>query len=61
MSDSPAELILKEYRQLIKLYELQSRLLRANEREANYEAETGDRILRVRDVVRRCGISKRTI
>jgi len=45
---------------LSRSYQLQSRLMRADERDA-YEPETGERILRVREVVRRCGISKRTI
>jgi prophage regulatory protein len=60
MSDSPAKVMLEEYKQLMKLYQLQSRLMRADERDA-YEPETGERILRVREVVYRCGISKRTI
>ena len=60
MGDSPAELILKEYKQLMKLCVLQSRLLRADELEA-HEPEMGDRILRLPEVVSRCGISKRTI
>ena len=60
MSDSPAKLMLEEYKQLMKLYQLQSRLLRPDEREV-HEPETGERILRLHEVVRRCGISKRTI
>jgi prophage regulatory protein len=60
MDDSPAKLMLDEYKQLLNLYVLQSRLLQADELEA-HEPETGDRILRVREVVQRCGISKRTI
>jgi prophage regulatory protein len=60
MDDSPAKLLLDEYKQLLKLYVLQSRLLRADELET-HEPETGERILRVREVVHRCGISKRTI
>jgi prophage regulatory protein len=60
MDNSPAKLMLDEYKQLMKLYVLQSRLLRVDEREA-HEAETGERILRLREVVHRCGISKRTI
>jgi Prophage CP4-57 regulatory protein (AlpA) len=60
MSDSPAKLMLDEYKQLMKLYQLQSRLMRADERDA-YVPETGERILRLREVVHRCGISKRTI
>ena len=60
MSDSPAKLMLEEYKQLMKLYQLQSRLLQADELKA-HEPEMGDRILRLPEVVNRCGISKRTI
>jgi len=60
MNDSPAKLTHDEYKQLMKLYQFQSRLMRADEREA-HEPEMGDRILRLREVVHRCGISKRTI
>jgi len=60
MNDPPAKLMHDEYKQLMKLYQFQSRLMRADEREA-HEPEMGDRILRLREVVHRCGISKRTI
>ncbi len=60
MDDSPAKLMLEEFKQLIELYRLQARLLRVDERQA-HEPKPGERILRLREVVRQCGISKKTV
>ena len=60
MDQSTAKFILQEYEQLHRLCMLQSRMLQSFGQPAS-EPETGERLLRLPEVVRRCGISKRTI
>jgi prophage regulatory protein len=60
MDASTAKFLLQEYEQLLRLCMLQSRML---ERFAQPDSdpEIGERLIRLPEVLRRCGISKRTI
>ena len=60
MDEATGKLLLEEYQFLYKLCLHQSRLLRRLGQPA-LEAETGERILRPTELLRRTGLSKRTI
>ena len=60
MDQSTAKVVLQEYEQLHRLCMLQSRLLQSFGQSAS-EPETGERLIRLPEVLKRCGISKRTI
>jgi prophage regulatory protein len=60
MDQSTAKFLLQEYEQLHRLCMMQSRML---ERfgQPDSEPESGERLIRLPEVLRRCGISKRSI
>lgn len=60
MNDSTAKFLRQEYEQLYKLCVFQSRLLQKFGQPAS-ETETGERLLRLPEVLHRAGLSKRTI
>jgi prophage regulatory protein len=59
MEDSAAKFMLKEYEQLHRLCMMQSRLLQRVGQPA--KPESGERLIRLPEVLKRCGISKRTV
>lgn len=60
MDDPSTKFLRQEYEQLYRLCMLQSRLLQKVGQPAS-ETETVERLIRLPDVLRRCGMSKRTV